>query len=237
MATSTSQPPAISLSGVSKSYGGHRSFRALSDVDLAVPEGQFLAVLGKSGSGKSTMFNLIAGLDQPTAGAVKVAGETISGLSESSLAEWRGARIGLVFQFFQLLPTLSILENVIAPMEFAGRLIPAERRVRAMGLLDQLGIGDHAYKLPSQLSGGQQQRAAIARARANNPPVILADEPTGNLDTTTAAAVLEILDGLAKEGRTVLMITHDADAAAKATRLIRLSDGQIVEDRMVKEAV
>jgi putative ABC transport system ATP-binding protein len=236
MAASNPCPPAIYLIGVSKSYGAQRSFQALNNVDLAVPEGQFLAVLGKSGSGKSTMLNLIGGLDQPTAGVVQVAGETVSGRSESALAEWRGTKIGFVFQFFQLLPTLSVQENVAAPMEFAGRHTPAERRTRVMSLLDQLGLSDHAQKLPSQLSGGQQQRAAIARALANDPPVILADEPTGNLDTSTAAAVIEILGGLAKQGRTVLMITHDAEAAAKAARLIRLSDGQIVEDRMVPEA-
>jgi len=206
-------------------------FAALAAVDLDLAAGELVAVVGKSGSGKSTLVHLIAGLDRPTAGTVRVAGTALGELAEGALSAWRGRHVGVVFQFFQLLPTLTVLENVLLPIDLCGTLAPARARTRARALLDQVGIADQADKLPNALSGGQQQRAAIARALANDPEVVLADEPTGNLDSATADAVLELLRGLARAGKTIVVVTHDRDIASRADRMVTLVDGRVAEVR------
>ena len=219
----------VELRGVSKAYpmaGG--DFVALHQVDLQLPAGEFVAIVGKSGSGKSTLINLIAGIDRPSAGEIRVAGTPVHALDESRLAAWRGRNVGVVFQFFQLLPTLTIAENVMLPMDFCGTRPPAQARERAQALLSQVGIADQAHKLPAELSGGQQQRAAIARALANDPPLLVADEPTGNLDSHTAESVLELLALLTRQGKTVLMVTHERDMSRVADRVITLADGRVV---------
>ena len=219
----------IELSGVSKVFpGGQGGFVALDGIKLQLPAGEFVAIVGKSGSGKSTLINLIAGIDRPTAGTVHVAGTAVHTLNESQLAAWRGRHVGVVFQFFQLLPTLTVAENVMLPMDFCGTLPRQQARERALMLLEQIGIADQADKLPSSLSGGQQQRAAIARALANDPQLIVADEPTGNLDSQTTEAVLTLLAGLSQSGKTVLMVTHERDLTQFAHRIVTLADGKIV---------
>ncbi len=221
----------IELRGVSRAYRTPQGeFHALADLDLTVAAGELIAVVGMSGSGKSTLVNLVAGIDRPTAGTVRVAGTDVGRLGESALAAWRGRTVGVVFQFFQLLPTLTILENVSLPIDFCGTLPVHQARIRARQLLDRVGIADQADKLPSALSGGQQQRAAIARALANDPPVIVADEPTGNLDSRTAAAVLALLAALARDGKTVVLVTHERDLGQIADRVITLADGRMVTD-------
>lgn len=221
----------VDLRSVTKQYpaeGG--GFTALRAVDLRIEPGEFVAVVGKSGSGKSTLLNLVAGIDRPTAGEVVVAGTALRELDESWLAAWRGRNVGVVFQFFQLLPTLTVLENVTLPMDLCSTRRPRAARARGMELLEQVGIADQAGKLPSRLSGGQQQRAAIARALANDPPILVADEPTGNLDSRTAGSVLDLLAATAGEGRTVLMVTHERDVAGVVDRVVTLADGLVVGD-------
>ena len=218
----------IELRDVSKTYPvAGRDFPALERVTLAIPAGQFVAVVGKSGSGKSTLLNLIAAIDRPSAGEVRVGGELLNQLDESRLSVWRGRTVGVVFQFFQLLPTLTVLENTMLPMDFCATLPPRQARARALELLERVGIVEQASKLPAALSGGQQQRAAIARALANDPPLVVADEPTGNLDTHTAEAVLDLLRGLAHAGKTVLMVTHERDLEGRVDRVIKLVDGRV----------
>jgi putative ABC transport system ATP-binding protein len=224
----------IEVRAVTKVYetpGG--SFTALRDVDLAVAPGEFVTVVGRSGSGKTTLLNLLAGIDRPTAGSIRVAGTAVHELRESRLAAWRGRAVGLVFQFFQLLPTLTVAENVMLPMDFCGTVPARARRDTALGLLERVGIAEQAGKLPAALSGGQQQRAAIARALANDPPVLLADEPTGNLDSATAAAVLELFASLARAGKAVVMVTHERDVSGYADRRVTLADGRVAEDAAV----
>jgi putative ABC transport system ATP-binding protein len=222
----------IRLEGAAKSFGsrGGQSFPALRGVSLRVARGEFLAVLGKSGSGKSTLLNLIAGIDRPTEGEVHAAGQNLNQLGENRMALWRGRNIGVVFQFFQLLPTLTVEENILLAMDFVGKVPGSDRRKRARELLELVGLSDQAPKLPSALSGGQQQRAAIARALANDPPIILADEPTGNLDSETSLAVAELFHGLTAQLKTLLIVTHDDKLAGRAHRVIRLKDGLIVAD-------
>jgi putative ABC transport system ATP-binding protein len=221
---------AIELRQVTKDYQtAAGSFRALREVDLRVPRGEFLAVVGRSGSGKSTLLNMIAGIDRPTAGRVIVGGTRVHRLSERHLASWRGRELGIVFQFFQLLPTLTVLENVVLAMDFVGRIPSGERNERALALLAQVGMTEQTGKFPAGLSGGQQQRVAIARALANDPAVILADEPTGNLDSATADAVFGLLHERAAAGRTVVLVTHDNEFAARAGRIVHLVDGSIVD--------
>jgi putative ABC transport system ATP-binding protein len=203
-------------------------FTALRELDLSLPAGEFIAVVGKSGSGKSTLLNLIAGIDRPTSGTVLVQGTPVHALTEDQLAAWRGGAVGVVFQFFQLLPTLTVLENVMLPMDFRGGRSSSNITARARELLSEVGIGDQADKLPSALSGGQQQRAALARALANDPVLILADEPTGNLDSQTAAEVLTLLAAQARAGKTVLMVTHERDLGDGVDRVITLCDGRVV---------
>lgn len=224
----TDQP--IKLRGVVKEYETPAgSFAALRGIDLDVQPGEFVAVVGKSGSGKSTLLNLLAGIDRPTAGEVIVNGAPIHTLSEDQVAVWRGRNVGVVFQFFQLLPTLTVQENLLLAMDFCAAIPAGQRESRSLELLEMVGVADQADKLPSALSGGQQQRAAIARALANDPPVLVADEPTGNLDTTNASLVLELFQQFAQAGKTVLMVTHEREISQYVTRSIRLADGQIVE--------
>ncbi len=222
---------AIQLGDLVKTYPlGAGEVVAVDHLSLDIASGEFVAIVGRSGSGKTTLLNLLAGIDRATSGTVRVAGADLGSLSESGLAAWRGRNVGLVFQFFQLLPTLTAIENVMLPMDFAKKVPVTERPARAQELLDRVGIGDQADKLPATLSGGQQQRAAIARALANDPPLVLADEPTGNLDSATAEAVLKVFADLNTEGRTIVVVTHERDIRAIVGREITLVDGRIVTD-------
>jgi len=209
-------------------------FHALKGVDLRVDSGEFLAVIGKSGSGKSTLINMIAGIDRPTAGEVIIGNTAVHKLNEGQMAVWRGKNLGIVFQFFQLLPTLTLAENIMLPMDFCNTFKPRERRKRALALLEQMEMAEHANKLPAAISGGQQQRVAIARALANDPPIILADEPTGNLDSKTADSVFQLFEDLVKQGKTILMVTHDNDLATRVTRAVQIVDGEIIETQLAK---
>jgi putative ABC transport system ATP-binding protein len=217
--------PLIRLRNVAKNYvtpaGG---YPALRGIDLEIHTGEFVALVGKSGSGKSTLLNLIGGIDRPSQGEVMVAGTALHQTPENALARWRGKTVGVVFQFFQLLPTLTVAENVMLPMDFCHTRPTRERRARALELLELVGIADQADKLPSALSGGQQQRAAIARALANDPPIVIADEPTGNLDSGTADAVLDLFRKLIELGTTVVIATHERDLSG-TSRTIELVDG------------
>jgi|GEM_PF-230829 len=206
------------------------SFLALRGINLQVDPGEFVAVVGKSGSGKTTLINMFTGIDRPTSGEIIVNGTLVHKLNEGQMAVWRGRNLGVIFQFFQLLPTLTIIENVILPMDFCGMYSARERTERAMHLLEQVELADQAHKLPAALSGGQQQRAAIARALANDPPIIAADEPTGNLDSKTAESVFMLFERLVDQGKTILMVTHDRDLAKRVTRTVVLADGEIVGD-------
>jgi putative ABC transport system ATP-binding protein len=203
-------------------------YPALRDIDLEIGSGELVAIRGKSGSGKSTLLNLIGGIDRPSQGAVRVGGVSVHDASEDTLARWRGTTVGVVFQFFQLLPTLTTAENVMLPMDFAGGRPAPERRPRALELLALVGIEDQADKLPRALSGGQQQRAAIARALANDPAIVIADEPTGNLDSATAREVLDLLRHLRDGGTTIVVATHEPDVASAIDRTVLLADGTIV---------
>jgi putative ABC transport system ATP-binding protein len=205
-------------------------FTALKGVDLHVDAGEFVAVIGKSGSGKSTLINMITGIDRPTSGQVLVGDTAVHTLSEGKVAEWRGRNVGVIFQFFQLLPTLTVAENVMLPMDFCSTYPSGKRYERAIMLLEQMELADQANKLPSTLSGGQQQRAAIARALANDPPILVGDEPTGNLDSRTAETVFELFERLVAQGKTIVMVTHDRDLSRRVQRTIILADGEIVNE-------
>jgi putative ABC transport system ATP-binding protein len=229
---------AIQISDVVKTYPlSAGEVLAIDHLSLDIAQGEFVAIVGRSGSGKTTLLNLLAGIDRPTSGTVYAAGADLGSLSESGLAAWRGQNVGLVFQFFQLLPTLTVVENVMLPMDFAKTIPVGQRRDRAQQLLDQVGVGDQADKLPATLSGGQQQRAAIARALANDPPLLLADEPTGNLDSATADAVLALFAGLNTEGRTIVVVTHERDIRSIVGREVTLQDGRIVDDERASAGV
>jgi ABC-type lipoprotein export system ATPase subunit len=225
----------IECRGLVKTYHtAAGDFPALKGIDLQVDSGEFVAVIGKSGSGKSTLVNMITGIDRPTAGEVLVGDTSVGTLREGPLAQWRGRTIGVIFQFFQLLPTLTVVENVMLPMDFCHMYTRRERQERAMHLLEQVDVADHAHKLPSAVSGGQQQRVAIARALANDPPILAADEPTGNLDSKTADSVFRLFEGLVAEGKTILMVTHDRDLSRRVSRTVMLSDGEIIEEFLVE---
>jgi putative ABC transport system ATP-binding protein len=224
-------PAIIELAGVQKTYrSGRVEFRALGGVDLAVAAGEMVAITGPSGSGKSTILNLIAGIDRPSAGTVTVDGSRLDRMSEEQLAVWRGRTIGVVFQFFQLMPTLTAAENATLPLDLA-HLGPArERRARAAHNLASVGLGDRGDRLPLELSGGEQQRVAIARAMACEPPILLGDEPTGNLDTERAREMLDLLEALNERGTTIVYVTHDPSLAGQASRIVGVRDGLVVDD-------
>ena len=223
--------PLIEMKDIFKIFKtGAGDFTALNGVNVCFFEGEFVSVVGKSGSGKSTLVNMLTGIDHPTSGSVRVGEHHIHQLSEGQMSKWRGSNLGIIFQFFQLLPMLSILENIMLPMDFT-KLIPfQEREDRAMQLLELVGLQDNAHDLPAEVSGGQQQSAAIARALANDPPLIIADEPTGNLDSRSADAVFEIFNDLADQGKTIIMVTHDQSLAERTHRMMLLSDGELVNN-------
>lgn len=226
-------PPIIQLQNVYKSYvNGQISQPVLHDISLDIDAGEFVAIVGASGNGKSTLLNLLAGIDKPSQGQVDVCGSALHLLTEEQLSVWRGPNIGIVFQFFQLLPSLSVLQNILLPMDFVAKQPKRERLERARYLLDLVGLSNQAQQLPSQVSGGQQQRAAIARALANDPQLIVADEPTGNLDEATADAVFELFLTLNQQGKTLVMVTHNEDLAESASRRIVIHSGRIVEDQL-----
>jgi len=223
--------PIIEVRGLVKTYKtGAGDFPALKGIDLVIMPGEFVAVVGKSGAGKTTLVNMITGTDRPTAGIVRVAGVDVHTMQEDQLALWRGRTLGVIYQNFQLMPTLSLLNNVMLPMDFCGFWRRRESPSRALELLQAVELADHAFKLPSAISGGQQQRVAIARALANDPPIIVADEPTGRLDSVTAETIFQIFLRLIKLGKTIVMVTHDESFAKRVPRVVRLADGHIVSD-------
>ncbi|MEO8460454.1 MAG: ABC transporter ATP-binding protein [Dokdonella sp.] len=234
-ASATVQPrnvsdPLIVLRAAGKTYTtAAGEFHALADIDMEIRRGEFMTIIGQSGSGKSTLLNLLAGIDRPSSGEVFVDGVALHTLSERELSIWRGRAVGIVFQFFQLLPTLTVAENVMLPMDFCNRWLARARRARALSLLDSVGIADQADKFPSALSGGQQQRVAVARALANAPPILLADEPTGNLDSRSSRALVQLLRERADAGETVILATHDRSVIEQASRSLTLADGRIVD--------
>ena len=225
----------IKLKNVVKAYKTEAGdFLALKNISLSIGAGEFVGVIGKSGSGKSTLINMITGIDRPTKGEVYVADTPIHTLNEGRMAQWRGHNLGIVFQFFQLLPILTVLENVMLPMDFCNLYNQRQRKERALQVLEMVGVAEQAHKLPSQLSGGEQQRVAIARALANDPPIIMADEPTGNLDSKTSAIVFELFEKLVASGKTIVMVTHDGDLAKRVKRTIIIADGEIIEGYLTK---
>ncbi len=221
--------PLIEMKDIFKTFKtGAGYFTALNGVNVCFYDGEFVSVVGKSGSGKSTLVNMLTGIDHPSSGTVRVHGEYIHQLTEGQMSIWRGSNLGIIFQFFQLLPMLSILENVMLPMDFA-KVIPfQEREKRAMQLLEMVGLEDYAHDLPAEVAGGQQQSAAIARSLANDPPIIIADEPTGNLDSRSADDVFKIFSDLAEQGKTIIMVTHDSSLAKRTDRMMLLSDGELI---------
>jgi putative ABC transport system ATP-binding protein len=237
-AMDTRQGSLIDLRGVGKAFDvSHGRMTALGGIDLQIRAGERVAIVGRSGSGKTTLVNMLTGIDSPSQGVIDVAGAPLHRMSQQQLAVWRGRSVGIVFQFFHLLSTLSVAENVVLPMDFARYGRPADRMRRALELLEQLGIAGQAGKLPADLSGGQQQRAAIARALANDPPLIVADEPTGNLDSTTSDQVMTLLAALAKQGKTVVAVTHERDLGRFFDRIVSLRDGRIESDSRRESAI
>ena len=229
----TDQDPGhlLHLKDVKKAYKTEAGdFYALKGIDLKIDKGEFVGVIGKSGSGKSTLINMITGIDRPSSGEIWVNEQAIHGLDENKMARWRGRSMGVVFQFFQLLPTLTVAENVMLPMDFCRLYSPKERKERALALLARVEMADQASKLPSQISGGQAQRVAIARSLATDPPIVMADEPTGNLDSKTADAVFHLFESLVAEGKTFLMVTHDNELANRLHRVVTIADGLLVSD-------
>jgi putative ABC transport system ATP-binding protein len=223
--------PIVSLKKVVKQFdSGDVRVTVLDGIDLTVQAGEFIAIVGPSGNGKSTLLNMVTGIDHPTSGEIVVNQQRLHRMSEDQLSAWRGRDVGIVFQFFQLLPALTLVQNTILPMDFIGRLDKRARRRRAELLLELVGLSDQMHKLPGQVSGGQQQRAAIARALANDPPLIVADEPTGNLDGKTSDEVFNLFKSLTQVGKTVLMVTHNDQLACQASRTIEIRNGRIVRD-------
>ncbi|RJP54110.1 MAG: ATP-binding cassette domain-containing protein [Anaerolineaceae bacterium] len=227
--------PIIDLQNVNKFYKtAVGDYHALKEVGLQIEAGEFVSIIGKSGSGKTTLLNMITGIDRPSDGEVWVNGTGVHGLNENRMARWRGKNLGIVFQFFQLLPMISVLENIMLPMDFCRMYTLSERRKRAMELLELVELADHAHKLPTALSGGQQQRVAIARALANDPPVVIADEPTGNLDSKTAESVFALFNDLVAKGKTIIIVTHDSALAKRTHRTALIADGEIVNEYVAK---
>jgi putative ABC transport system ATP-binding protein len=224
----------VQIKNVVKSFPvGDGEVTILKGLSFDVKDGEFVSIVGPSGNGKSTLLNMITGIDRPTDGEVIVTGREVHRMSENQLAVWRGENVGIIFQFFQMLPALSLLQNVILPMDFARKYTPKERRERAMHLLETVGLADQAHKLPSMVSGGQQQRAAIARAMANDPPLLVADEPTGNLDSRSAGDVFDLFTEMVTQGKTLLMVTHDKELAKRVPRVVEITDGKITRDEYV----
>lgn len=229
------EQPMIDLRDVHKYYKtAVGDYHALNSIDLCICAGEFVSIIGKSGSGKSTLLNMVTGIDRPTSGQVFVNGTAVHELNENRMARWRGKNLGIVFQFFQLLPTISVIENIMLPMDFCRTYPMREREKRALELLEMVELADHAYKLPTALSGGQQQRVAIARALANDPPIIIADEPTGNLDSKTADSVFELFTSLVAQGKTIIIVTHDSALAKRTHRTALIADGEIVNEYVAK---
>jgi putative ABC transport system ATP-binding protein len=228
----------VQVKEVVKSFAvGGGEITVLKGISFNVKNGEFVSIVGPSGNGKSTLLNMITGIDRPTSGGVIVTGREVHRMSENKLAAWRGQHVGIIFQFFQMLPALSLLQNVMLPMDFAKKIPARDRRERAMQLLETVGIADQANKLPSMVSGGQQQRSAIARALANDPEIIVADEPTGNLDTRTAQDIFELFTTLVQQGKTLVMVTHDKELARRVPRVVEIIDGRITRDEYVGGAV
>jgi putative ABC transport system ATP-binding protein len=224
----------VRIRDVVKSFPvGDGEITILKGISFEVGDGEFMSIVGPSGNGKSTLLNMITGIDRPSSGEVIVTGREIHRMTENQLATWRGEHVGIIFQFFQMLPALSLLQNVILPMDFANKYSPKERRERAMHLLEIVDLADQAQRLPSMVSGGQQQRAAIARALANDPPLLVADEPTGNLDSRTAGDVFDLFTNLVEQGKTMLMVTHDKELARRVPRVVEIIDGNITRDEYV----
>jgi putative ABC transport system ATP-binding protein len=224
----------VQVKDVTKSFPvGDGEITILKGISFEVRTGEFVSIVGPSGNGKSTLLNMITGIDRPSGGEVIVTGREVHRMSENQLASWRGEYVGIIFQFFQMLPALSLLQNVILPMDFANKYSSKERRQRAMDLLEMVGLADQAGKLPSMVSGGQQQRAAIARALANDPPLLVGDEPTGNLDSRTAGDVFDLFSDLVEQGKTMLMVTHDKELARRVPRVLEIIDGKITRDEYV----
>ncbi len=231
MVQTNGKEPIIQVNNVVKKFKvGDGEVTILKGISFDVKRGEFVSIVGPSGNGKSTLLNMITGIDRPSEGEIKVTERAIHKLSENQLAAWRGKHVGIIFQFFQMLPALSLKQNVILPMDFAGKYTPRERRERAMMLLDMVGLADQADKLPNMVSGGQQQRAAIARALANDPPLLVADEPTGNLDSRTAGEVFDLFSQLVDQGKTMLMVTHNKELAGRVPRRIEITNGRITQD-------
>jgi ABC-type lipoprotein export system ATPase subunit len=225
----------VDLRSVDKHYASAAGdVHVLKGIDLQITPGEFVSIIGKSGSGKSTLINMIAGIDRPTSGEVWINGTPVHKMTENQMAIWRGGNLGILFQFFQLLPSLTLLQNVILPMDLAGKYSPRQRRERATGLLETVGLGEHLQKLPSMISGGQQQRAALARALANDPPLLVADEPTGNLDSKTAEAVFSLLNEQVARGKTVIIVTHDSGLAKRSKRTALIADGELVNEYVTR---
>ncbi|HMN27325.1 MAG TPA: ABC transporter ATP-binding protein [Caldilineaceae bacterium] len=233
-AVAVQQPlsPLIKVNQVTKAFKvGNEETPILKGISFEVQPGELVAIVGPSGNGKSTLLNLITGIDRPTSGEIVVTGRAVHRMSENELAVWRGTQVGIIFQFFQMLPALSLLQNVILPMELANKYSRSERQERAMRLLSTVGLAEQAHKLPSMVSGGQQQRAAIARALANDPPLLVADEPTGNLDARLAGEIFDLFGQLVAGGKTLLMVTHDKELAARVPRIVEIRNGLITADR------
>lgn len=221
----------VQIKDVVKSFKvGDGEVTILKGISFDVKDGEFVSIVGPSGNGKSTLLNMITGIDRPSDGDVIVTGRKLNAMSENQLAAWRGENVGIIFQFFQMLPALSLLQNVILPMDFANKYKPKERRERAMMLLERVDLADQAHKLPSMVSGGQQQRAAIARALANDPPLLVGDEPTGNLDSRTAQDVFDLFNQLVEAGKSMLMVTHDKEMARRVPRVVEITNGKITRD-------
>jgi putative ABC transport system ATP-binding protein len=234
MADSKNGHPIVEIRDVVKSFPvGGTTITILKGVSFKVKAGEFVSIVGPSGNGKSTLLNMITGIDRPTSGEIIVTGKQVHKMSEDSLAAWRGENVGIIFQFFQMLPALSILQNVILPMDLAGKYTSQQRRERALHLLEIVGMADQAHKLPAMVSGGQQQRAAIARALSNDPPLLIADEPTGNLDSRTSHDVFDLFTNVVSQGKTMLMVTHDKELARRVPRVVEILDGKITRDEFV----
>jgi len=226
-----SDQPIIQVKNVVKNFQvGDSEVTILKGISFDVCRGEFVSIVGPSGNGKSTLLNMITGIDRPTSGEIIATGQSVHKMSENELAGWRGQNVGIIFQFFQMLPALSLLKNVILPMDFAGLYTPKERRERALDLLELVGLADQADKLPAMVSGGQQQRAAIARALATDPPLLVGDEPTGNLDSRTAGGIFDLFNQLVERGKTMLMVTHDKELAQRVPRRLEIVNGCITRD-------